>query len=179
MNFCSQCGDRVHFSVPPDDNRPRYICDGCETIHYENPRVIVGCLPFTENKVLLCKRSIKPRLGMWTLPAGFMENQESLEDGALRETLEEVNANVEILRLHSSYTVVHVNQVYLIFLAKLENLDFYPGLETLETQLFPIDKIPWEELAFSAVKFALERYVEFFEVEFEGVHRGSFNRAKA
>ena len=138
--------------------------------------MIVGCLPYIEDKVLLCKRSIEPRCGLWTLPAGFMENQESPQEGALRETEEEANASVNILRLHTLYSIIHVNQVYLIFLAKLRSLDFSPGHETLETRLFQLTEIPWEELAFSAVRFSLKNYVRCFETKFEGVHTGSHRR---
>jgi ADP-ribose pyrophosphatase YjhB (NUDIX family) len=162
MNYCNQCGAGLRSEIPEGDDRLRYVCTSCEWIHYENPRIIVGCLPVWEEEILLCRRSIEPRRGYWTLPCGFMENGERVEDGALRETLEEANARVEIENLHTLYSVVHVNQVYLIFLARLVDLEFFPGYESLETVLFKHDQIPWEEIAFSSVRFCLENYVKDF-----------------
>jgi ADP-ribose pyrophosphatase YjhB (NUDIX family) len=115
--------------IPPDDNRERYICDACGSIHYQNPNIIAGCLPRWENKILLCKRAIAPQKGYWTVPAGFLENEETVEEGALRETREEANADVEIVRLLTVSSIPHINQVYMFFLANLKNLDFYPGPE--------------------------------------------------
>ena len=131
---------------------------------------------FFEDKILLCKRAIEPRFGFWTLPCGFLENGESAENGANRETLEEANAQVEILTLHTLYSVVHVNQIYLIFLARLENLQFYPGSESLETQLFQLHEIPWDELAFSSIRFCLEMYVRDFSQAPKLPYRGSVEK---
>jgi ADP-ribose pyrophosphatase YjhB (NUDIX family) len=125
MKFCSNCGAAVTRKIPPGDSLPRDVCDACGTIHYTNPRMIVGCVPVWEDKVLLCKRAIEPRRGLWTVPAGFMENGETLDKGAARETLEEANARVEIGALYAVYNIPHVNQVYLLFLAKLLDLDFH------------------------------------------------------
>lgn len=148
--------------IPSGEDRSRFICSDCGFIHYLNPRMIVGTLPFIKNQVLLCKRAIEPRYGFWTLPCGFLENGESAQDGALRETMEEANAQVEILTLHTLYSVIHVNQVYMIFLARLTNLNFFPGSESLETKLFSHDEIPWDNLAFSSIRFSLEMYTKDF-----------------
>ncbi|RMF67556.1 MAG: NUDIX domain-containing protein [Calditrichaeota bacterium] len=158
MNFCSNCGHKISFGAVPDDDRPRYHCEHCGAIHYQNPRMIVGCLARWEDQVLLCKRAIEPRYGLWTLPAGFMENGETVEEGALRETLEEANAQVKIVRLFSVYSLPAFGQVYLTFLADLQSLDFKPGKESLEVKLFTRDAIPWDQLAFSAIKFSLQKY---------------------
>ncbi len=158
MKFCSNCGASVRQGIPSDDNRERYICDACDTIHYQNPNIIAGCLPRWENKILMCKRAILPRLGYWTTPAGFMENGESVEEGALRETLEEANAEAEIVRLFSVSSIPHINQVYMIYLADMKNLNFYPGPESAEVQLCSEEEIDWENIAFSAIDFALKNY---------------------
>ncbi len=160
MKFCSNCGHSVIKMIPEGDNVERYVCLNCKTIHYQNPKIIVGTIPILENKILLCKRAIEPQYGKWTIPAGFLELGERVEEGAIRETLEEANAKVEIIKLQTVYSIPKINQVYLLFLAKLLNLDFYPGHETLITQLFNFDEIPWEEIAFAAVKFALKTYIE-------------------
>jgi ADP-ribose pyrophosphatase YjhB (NUDIX family) len=158
MKYCSQCGDQVAQRIPDGDNRPRFVCDSCETIHYQNPRVITGCLPFHEDRVLLCKRSIAPRSGYWTLPAGFLENGETTEQGALRETREEANANAEILHLYTLFNLPHISQIYMFYRARLTDLDFSPGEETLETRLFSQDEIPWQELAFPVITETLTHF---------------------
>jgi ADP-ribose pyrophosphatase YjhB (NUDIX family) len=136
--------------------------------------MIVGCLPRWKDTILLCKRSIEPKNGFWTLPAGFLENDESVEEGALRETMEEANAEVEIVRLFSLYSVPTIGQVYLFFLANLKNLDFRPGAETEQTVLFPVHDIPWDAIAFPSVRFTLERYVENIATEGNEVYRGAY-----
>ena len=158
MNYCNQCGERLIQKVPEGDNRTRYVCSQCSLIHYENPKVIVGCVPIHEGQVLLCKRAIEPRLGLWTLPAGFMENGESLAEGAARETMEEANASVTLGTLYTVFSLPHISQVYVFFLSKLDNLDFYPGEESLETKLFSEDQIPWAELAFPVISSTLKKY---------------------
>jgi ADP-ribose pyrophosphatase YjhB (NUDIX family) len=172
MNFCSHCGKTVHRLVPPGDHRSRYVCDACGTVHYENPRMIVGCLPRWEDKVLLCKRTNEPRSGKWTLPAGFLENDEAVEVGAERETMEEANADVKIVRLLSIYSVPVVAQVYLFFLADLQNLNFSPGMETERTELFRRNEIPWNEVAFSSVEFTLQHY--FANPDSSQIHLGAY-----
>lgn len=158
MNFCSHCGHSLEQKIPDGDNRKRYVCSRCGAVHYENPKVIVGCVPIHQDKVLLCKRAIEPRLGLWTLPAGFMENGESLAEGAVRETLEEANASVKTSDLYTIFSLPHISQVYVFFLSELNNLDFYPGEESLETKLFSEDQIPWSELAFPVISETLRNY---------------------
>lgn len=158
MKFCSNCGMPVERRVPPGDNLPRHVCTACGTIHYENPKLVVGCIPEWDNRVLLCRRAIEPRHGLWTVPAGFMENGETTAEGAQRETLEEANARVEILGLYALFNIPHINQVYMLFRARLLDLDFYPGAESLETRLFAQEEIPWNELAFVTVRRTLNLY---------------------
>ncbi len=160
MNFCSQCGSTVRFDIPEDDTRPRHICNSCGVIHYSNPKVIAGCLPVYEDKVLLCKRAIEPRNGYWTLPAGFMENGESTRHAAARETLEEANARVSGLQLYTITSLIPVSQVQLIYLAQLDDLNFSAGDETEDVQLFAEEDIPWKELAFQTIRNALKFYFE-------------------
>ena len=160
MKYCSQCGESVSRKIPPGDNRPRFICDSCKIIHYQNPRVIAGCLPFFEDKVLLCRRAIDPREGYWTLPAGFLENGETTADGALRETREEANADAEVVDLYTLFSLPHISQIYMFYRARLKNLDFSPGIESHETRLFNEDEIPWDELAFPVVTETLKHYFD-------------------
>jgi len=158
MNFCSACGAQVEHRVPPGDSLPRYICTDCGIVHYENPKMVVGCIPEWESRILLCRRAIEPRLGLWTVPAGFMENGETTAAGAMRETLEEANARVEILGLYALFNIPHISQVYMLFRARLLDLDFRAGAETLETKLFDEHSIPWEQLAFATVRRTLNLY---------------------
>ena len=158
MNFCSECGSAVALSVPEGDHLPRHVCPGCGTIHYQNPKMVVGCIPEWEDKVLLCRRAIEPKYGLWTLPAGFMENGETTLEGAARETWEEAGARIEMGGLYTLYNLPHINQVYLIFRAQLLDLDFQPGIESLETRLFTEAEIPWDEIAFRTVRATLEQY---------------------
>jgi ADP-ribose pyrophosphatase YjhB (NUDIX family) len=178
MKYCSHCGSaNLTLRTPSDDNRPRIICSDCQTVHYQNPKIVVGCLAFWEGKILLCRRAIEPRRGLWNLPAGFMENTEATDVGAAREVLEESGAVVDILRLHSVYSVLHANQVYMIFLANLQKPIFTEAPETLESRLFAIDEIPWDELAFNSNHFALRRYTA--NPDFTGVHLGDSFSFKA
>lgn len=160
MKFCNQCGDSVVTRVPEGDNLPRFVCDSCDTIHYENPKIVVGCIPEWEDKILLCRRAIEPRHGLWTLPAGFMENHETTLQGAARETLEEANARVEIGELYTLFNLPHINQVYIMFRARLLDLDFSPGSESLEVELFEESDIPWETLAFRTISKTLQHYYQ-------------------
>jgi ADP-ribose pyrophosphatase YjhB (NUDIX family) len=160
MKYCSACGGEVQLTTPEDDNRERHVCKSCDCIHYINPRIIVGCLPIRGGQVLLCKRAIEPRLGYWTLPAGFMENGESCEAGAARETLEETQAIVSSGQLQSCVSIPYINQVYMLFMAELGDAPFGPTPESTEVALFSEEEIPWEQLAFPVMKFALERYFE-------------------
>jgi ADP-ribose pyrophosphatase YjhB (NUDIX family) len=159
VKFCGQCGASVTLKVPVDDNRQRHVCDACETIHYINPKVIVGCLPTVGDKILLCKRAIEPRYGKWTLPAGFMENGETSADGAARETLEEAAAKAVDLVLYRIFDVPHISQVYLFYRCGIENDEFGVGPESLESALFSEEEIPWDELAFPTVRELLKEFL--------------------
>lgn len=160
MKYCSECGKPVVHRIPEGDNLPRHICEQCNLIHYQNPKLVVGCLPVWNEQILLCKRAIEPCSGLWTLPAGFMENQESLEEAALRESREEANANLEIESVYSIISLPHINQVYVLYRAKLLDLDFFAGPESLDVQLFNEDEIPWESLAFKTIEKTLQRFFE-------------------
>ncbi len=158
INYCSHCGAPVSRRVPPGDVLPRAICDACGTIHYQNPKLVVGSLPEWEDKVLLCRRAIEPRHGMWTLPAGFMENHETLPEAAARETAEEARAQVEIGAMYTLISVPHISQVHAIYRARLLTLDFSPGSETLEVALLAEHEIPWGEIAFRTIAMTLRHY---------------------
>jgi ADP-ribose pyrophosphatase YjhB (NUDIX family) len=158
MIYCSSCGQPLVEKIPEGDSRPRYVCEACHTIHYQNPKIVAGCLPEWNGRLLLCRRAIEPRYGLWTLPAGFMENGESTEQAAARETLEEARARVVDLKLYGVFSIPHISQVYMMFRARLESEDFGPGAESLEVRLFEEHEIPWEELAFPVVRRTLERY---------------------
>ncbi len=167
MNYCSACGKPVSRKVPQGDNLPRFVCGACEAIHYHNPKIVAGCIPEWEGQILLCRRAIEPRAGLWTYPAGFMELGEGTEEAARRETLEEAKAKVEIGRLHSVLSLPHIGQVYLTFVGQLLAKQFGAGVESLEVRLFALSDIPWDEIAFPVVNTALRRYVD-------DVARGTF-----
>ncbi|UAW97792.1 NUDIX hydrolase [Halopseudomonas nanhaiensis] len=158
MNYCSHCGESVEERVPDGDNRLRYVCGHCDTIHYQNPRIVAGCLAVHEQQVLLCRRAIEPRRGFWTLPAGFMENGETTEQAALRETWEEARARVRAQQLYMLFNLPHINQVYMFFRAELSDLDFAAGEESLEVRLFHEHEVPWNELAFPTIGKTLKQY---------------------
>lgn len=158
MNFCSECGSPVVLRIPDGDHLPRHVCPDCGTIHYQNPKMVVGCIPEWEDKVLLCRRAIEPKYGLWTLPAGFMENGETTLEGAARETWEEAGARIEVGGLYTLFNLPHINQVYLMFRARLLDLDFRPGVESLEARLFTEAEIPWNEIAFRTVHATLQQY---------------------
>lgn len=160
MKFCSECAHPVTQLIPPDDNRLRYVCGQCGTIHYQNPKMVVGSIPVWEQdgetRVLLCKRAIEPRYGYWTLPAGFMENNETTAEAALRETFEEAGARVELHDLFSLLNVPHVHQVHMFYRATLLDLDYQAGTESLEVELFTESEIPWNDIAFPTVAHTLK-----------------------
>lgn len=158
MKFCSQCGAPVTLRVPEGDTLKRHVCDACQTIHYQNPRMVVGCVVEWGDRILLCRRAIEPRRGLWTVPAGYLEIGETLEQGAARETLEEANARVEIGPLYAVYNLPHISQVYLLFRAQLVEEKFGPGAETLEVTLCDEGDIPWDQLAFATVRNTLQHY---------------------
>jgi ADP-ribose pyrophosphatase YjhB (NUDIX family) len=160
IKFCSVCGTSVSDRIPAGDNRSRAVCDACGHIQYLNPKIVTGCVPVWGERILLCKRAIEPRYGKWTLPAGFMENQESAPEGAAREAMEEANARVEITGLYTVYSIPHISQVYMMFLAKLLDPDVSPGVESLDVKLVSEEEIPWDELAFAMVRLTLRHYLE-------------------
>ena len=160
MKFCSQCGHEVALTGPEGDTLPRHVCGHCGTIHYENPKVVVGCVPEYEGRILICKRAIEPRLGYWTIPAGFMENGETLQEGAARETLEEAEAQVEVGELFAIVDVVRAQQVHMLFRARMLNERYGAGDESLEVRLIEPNDIPWEDIAFASVRFGLEAWLE-------------------
>ena len=159
MKYCSKCGATVSRQIPDGDNRERWVCDQCDTIHYQNPLIVVGCVAEKDGKVLLCKRSIEPRSGYWTVPAGFMELRESSPEGAARETLEEACAEVEIGHLFALVDVIEAGQVHLFFTGRLKS-GYGVGHESMDAALFSEDEIPWDEIAFRSGKYALKKYFE-------------------
>ena len=165
IKHCRICGSEVNWRVPPTDNRERAVCPACGEIHYENPLNVVGTLPVWGEQVLLCRRNIEPRYGLWTLPAGFLELGESVAAGALRETVEEAGARVELGTLFTMLDVVRVGQVHLFYLARMLDDSLAPGPETIEARLFREDQVPWDQLAFRTVRLTLEY---FFAVRASG-----------
>ena len=159
MNYCPTCGGSISRKIPKDDNRERAICDNCGQVHYQNPLIVVGCVVERDRKVLLCKRAIEARHGYWTVPAGFMELGETLANAAARETLEEACATVEMGHLFASVDIVDAGQVHLFFTGKLIG-DYGVGEESLDTQLFSEEEIPWDDLAFKSGRFALKKFFE-------------------
>jgi ADP-ribose pyrophosphatase YjhB (NUDIX family) len=158
MKYCSNCGEKVIFEVPEQDNRPRYVCSACGTVHYQNPRVVVGTVPIWKDQVLLCRRNIEPRKGFWTLPAGFLENGETVYDGAFRETVEETGTSVSDLVPYLMIDILHVHQIYLMFRARLTTMDFHPTDESSEILLFREEDIPWGKIAFKVIEKTLHSY---------------------
>jgi ADP-ribose pyrophosphatase YjhB (NUDIX family) len=158
MNYCSHCGNPVALRTPDNDSRQRHICLSCSTIHYQNPNIIAGCLATYGDKVLLCRRGIEPQKGYWTLPAGFLENGETTEQGAARESWEEARAKVEINQLYGVFNVPHISQVYMIYRSHLIDPTVTAGEESLDAQLFSEEEIPWDQLAFSVVETMLRKF---------------------
>lgn len=160
MNFCRNCGSKTVDKVPLGDHQVRQVCTQCNTIHYVNPKVICGSLTLWDNKVLLCRRAIEPRYGLWTLPAGYMELFETMEQGAARETREEAEAEITIEQLYCTYNIPRIGQIYVLFKANLIDGKFGAGDETIESRLFSEDEIPWNDLAFPSVERTLRHYFE-------------------
>ena len=163
MKFCSECAHPVSLSIPLGDNRPRYVCSNCGAIHYQNPKMVLGSIPVWEEdgdmRILLCKRAIEPRHGYWTLPAGFMENNETTTEAAIRETIEEAGANIQLHELFSLLNVPHVHQVHMFYRATLLDLNYAAGIESLEVKMFTADEIPWDEIAFQTVSHTLKFFL--------------------
>jgi ADP-ribose pyrophosphatase YjhB (NUDIX family) len=159
IKHCRNCGTAVIYRVPDDgDTHQRAVCPACTTIHYENPLNVVGTVPYFGDRVLLCKRNIEPRFGKWTLPAGFLELGETTAQGAVRETIEEAGASIEMEGLFSILNIARVGQVHLFYRARLLNEHFEPGVETIEARLYREEDIPWEDIAFRSVKETLELF---------------------
>ena len=176
MKHCNACGALVSLKIPAGDNRERSVCDDCGTVHYQNPKLVAGCIPVWNEQILLCRRAIEPRYGLWTLPAGFMENGETTEQAGERETLEEANAKVQVESLFSLINIPYINQVYLFFRAKLLDLDYSPGEESLEVELMSEEDIPWDSLAFPAVSKTLHWYFEDRKTGVFKTHTGDILR---
>ena len=164
IHYCTQCGSSdIRFEVPKGDGYPRHICGTCQFIHYQNPNIVAGCLVTHEDKILFCKRAIEPRKGLWTLPAGFMENHETVAQAAQRETQEEACAKVKLHQLHTIFNLPHINQVYMMYYGELIGSSFSPGPESLEVKLLSIEEIPWDELAFATIRETLKLYIKDLE----------------
>ena len=168
MNFCSCCGEKVDLKIPEGDNRLRHVCESCGVIHYQNPKIVTGCIPEWENKVLLCRRSIEPRSGLWTLPAGFMENEETNMEGAAREAMEEANADIREMNLFCMFSIPHINQIYTMYRGVLHQGFAKAGDESEEVSLYDENEIPWEAMAFPVVIETLKLY---FNDRSKGVYK--------
>jgi ADP-ribose pyrophosphatase YjhB (NUDIX family) len=177
MNFCSHCAAPLSKKIPPGDNLPRFVCDACQAIFYHNPKVVAGCIPEWNGSILLCRRAIEPQIGLWTLPAGFMELGESTEAAAQRETFEETNAEVDLHTLYAVFSLPHISQIYMIFRGQLRSLDFGPTTESLEVRLFEPAHIPWEQLAFPVVHETLTRYQRDREHGTFALHVGTLKKS--
>ncbi len=173
MKFCSNCAHPIHFSAVEGEHIPRFHCVNCGVIHYVNPKVIVGCLPIWEDKVMLCKRGIEPQYGLWNIPGGFMENDETTEEGAVREMFEETLGRVNVIGLHTVFNVVPVNQVHLHYLVEMVDLNYCLTPESIDIQLFTESEIPWHDVAFASSKFALRKYFEDRKNKTRNTHLGS------
>jgi ADP-ribose pyrophosphatase YjhB (NUDIX family) len=174
MNFCANCGFKVTFGAVDNEHLPRFSCDNCQVIHYENPKIIVGCLPIFEDRVMLCKRGIEPQFGLWNIPGGFMENGETVEEGALREMEEETCTSGRILGLHTVFNVVSVNQVHIHYLIELSDLNYQTTPESTEITMFLESEIPWADIAFSSSRFALRQYFEDRKMGERRIHTGRY-----
>ena len=174
MKFCPSCGAPVAQRIPPGDHRPRSVCSACGTVHYRNPKLIAGCVPEHAGRILICRRAIEPRRGYWTIPAGFMEVGETLQQAAARECMEEALAGVEVGSACAVVHVLHAEQVHVMFRATLPEPRFGIGPESLETVLCEEREIPWPELAFASVEFTLRRWLEDRAAGRERLHFHTF-----
>ncbi len=158
IKFCTQCGHPITRQIPQNDDHVRAVCSSCGHVHYENPKMVVGTIPVFQDRILMCKRNIDPRKGCWTLPAGYLENEESVQQGAVRETLEETRAQVRILSPYRMFNILFVEQIYMMFIAELLSQDFGPTTESTDVRLFSQSNIPWDEIAFDVIRQTLEDY---------------------
>jgi ADP-ribose pyrophosphatase YjhB (NUDIX family) len=174
--FCTYCGQLTVSTVPPGDNRPRRQCPACQSVHYENPLIVVGCVPEYQGRILICRRAIEPRRGYWTVPAGFLENGETLEAGAARESHEEALAQVQIDSLLAVVNIPEACQVHVFFRARLATPGYGVGIESLETMLVEPEAIPWEDIAFRSTTYALQHYLVDRETGATGAHVTTLER---
>jgi len=179
QSYCSQCGSSLKAHIPAGDNRLRYVCSNCNTVAYENPKMVVGCVTEHEGRILLCKRSIEPRLGYWTVPAGFMELGETVAEAACRETLEEACAKVRLGAILAMIDVPEAGQVHIFFRGTLPDGQFAAGEESLEAALFAPEDIPWDEIAFRSGQIALKQYLEQKSSGTERLHTETALRNRA
>lgn len=168
--FCSCCGQPTHMKVPAGDTRERRVCTACGFIDYENPRIVVGCVPGHDGRILLCRRAIEPRRGYWTVPAGFLENGETLEQGAARESWEEALAQVDIGSLLAVVNIPEACQVHVFFRATLRGTAYGVGEESLEAALVAPEAIPWQDIAFRSTTYALQHYLQDRETGATSTH---------
>lgn len=177
IRYCPDCGsDRIDWRVPADDNRERHVCDACGNVHYQNPRNVAGCIVEHAGRLLLCRRAIEPRHGLWTVPAGFMENRETLEQAAVRETREEALAEARDPALYAVFSLPHISQVYFLFRATAPDGAAAAGPESLEVAWFTEDRIPWDELAFPVIREGLRLYCDDRRRGHHPVRTGSIQR---
>ena len=153
--------------IPDGDDRERMVCTDCGFVHYDNPRIVAGAVCTWEDKILLCKRAIEPRIGYWTMPAGYLELGEAVSEGAVREVLEESGAQVDIKAFLGMFEIPRISQIYMVYHAEMQNAELAPGIESLEAGLFSWDEIPWDELAFPSVTWALNSFREGVHPKFE------------
>lgn len=178
MNYCSNCGAPVEVRIPEGEHLPRHVCPSCGTVHYQNPKLVVGCVPEDEyGRILICKRAIPPRIGFWTIPAGFMENGETLQEAAAREAQEEALADVEIGSLLSVVHVLHAHQVHVFFRGRLRSQTIGAGPESLEVKMIEAHEIPWTDIAFASTEYTLRRYLEDRAAGTERHHFVEFGRS--
>jgi ADP-ribose pyrophosphatase YjhB (NUDIX family) len=177
MKFCNQCAAAVLLRIPAGDNLPRYVCESCGLIHYQNPKIVAGCIPEWGDRLLICRRAIEPRIGLWTLPAGFMENGETIQQAATREAIEEANATVENARLFALYNLPHISQVYVMFRGELKDGLASAGTESSEVMLVREEEIPWSELAFPVITETLKLYFADRAAGRFEIHTGDIIRA--
>lgn len=170
LNYCPQCAAKLSNEIPPGDHVPRYVCNACDTVLYENPKLVVGCVAEFDGRILLCKRAIEPRMGYWTVPAGFMELGETLEQGAARETLEEACATVNLGSMLAAVDVPEAGQVHVFFRGTIDNGEYGAGDESLESALYLPEDIPWDDIAFRSGQIALKQFLAQKEAGIERVH---------